>query len=320
VPHRMLPDVEGVLWIEKATLELRFLDFTYARLPWELPEGALGGHVEFMRIPSGAWIVRHWWIRMALMGRVVYRESGRPAEAKVLGFREVGGEVVTITASSGVVFSATEAILEGTVVDSSRGGLPLAGAVVFLEGVQHQVTANERGGFQMAARLDGEYGVSFRHPRLDSLRFAPVTMIVKLARGARARVMLAVPPEPVVLARLCPAGLAEGERVIVGRVHRLGTTTPVHAAEVQAAWQTVGGTAPFVTGRRFEPISTTDANGFYGFCGIPREERVTVRVLSAGGQGAQALLDFSEAGLWINEKVYRSLPGRIWTQDLEVPR
>ena len=321
VPTRTLPDVEGVLWIERSTLELRFLDFTYAELPWELPKGVLGGRVEFMRLPTGAWIVKNWWIRMARMGRVVYRESGRQAEAKVLGYREAGGEVVTITAAPGdVLFSALDAILEGTVVDSSRGGLPLAGATVFLVGTQREVTADARGQFQLAARMDGEYGISFRHPRLDSLPVAPETVKVRLARGSRAGVALSVPPEPVVLARLCPAGLAEGERIIVGRVYQVGTTTPVPAVEVQATWQSVGSAAPLWTTRRFEPTSTTDTGGFYGFCGVPQEERVTLRVLGASGPSAQVVLDFSEAGVWVDEKLYRSLPGRIWTQHFQITR
>ncbi|HLB36234.1 MAG TPA: carboxypeptidase regulatory-like domain-containing protein [Gemmatimonadales bacterium] len=318
-PGRSLPDVQGVLWIEKATLELRFLDFTYARLPWGLPEGALGGHVEFMRLPSGAWIVKDWWIRMAQMARVVYRESSRQAEPKVLGFREAGGEVVTITAASGaVVFSALDAILEGTVVDSSRGGLPLPEATVLLEGTQREVTADERGRFQIAARLDGEYAVAFRHARLDSLGFTPDAVPVRLARGERATVALAVPPEPVVTARLCAARLEAGERVIVGRVHLAGTTTPAPGLDVRATWQSVRGAAGGLAWSDREAVATTDSSGSYVLCRIPEEERVTVRVRSEAGASSHVLLDFSEAGVWIDEKLYRSLPGRIWKQDFQI--
>lgn len=319
-PNRTLSDVEGVLWIEKASLELRFLDFKYAKLPWGLPEGALGGHVEFMRMPSGAWIVKHWWIRMAQMGRVVYRDTGRPAEPRVLGYREVGGEVVTINTGSAVVYSALDAILEGTVVDSSRGGLPLPGAVVFLEGVQREVTAEEQGRFQMAARLDGEYAVSFRHARLDSLGLTPDAAPVRLTRGERTTVTLAVPPESVVTARLCPAGLEDGRRVMVGKVHRPGTEAPVPGVEVRAEWQAVGGGAHILTAKGFQAIATTDSSGAYVLCGIPTEERVTVWAVGVPGPGAAVILDFNQTGVWIDQRQYRSLPGRIWAQHLEVPR
>ncbi|MBI2401694.1 MAG: carboxypeptidase regulatory-like domain-containing protein [Gemmatimonadetes bacterium] len=320
VPNRTLPDVAGVLWIDRASLELRFLDYKYARLPGQLPEGPLGGHVEFMRMPSGAWIVKHWWIRMAQMGRVVYRDTGRPADPKIMGFREVGGEVVSISAASGaVVFSAVDAILEGTVVDSSHGGLPLPEATVFLEGVQREFMADQRGQFQIAARLDGEYAVSFRHPRLDSLGFTPDAAPVRLTRGERATVTLAVPPEPTVTARLCPAGLEGGARVIVGKVHRPGAPASVPGVEVRAEWRSVRGEAGRLAASAFQATATTDSSGAYVLCGIPRDERITVRAVGGAGPGPVVILDFSEAGLWINEKQYRSLPGRIWKQDLEVP-
>lgn len=319
VPSRSLPDVAGVLWIEKTSLELRFLDFKYAKLPGQLPEGALGGRVEFLRVPSGAWIVKHWWIRMAKMARVVYRDTGRPADARVLGFREAGGEVVTINAGSAVVFSAVDAILEGTVVDSSRGGSPLPGAVVFLEGAQREVTADEQGRFQMAARLDGEYAVSFRHARLDSLGFTPDPVLRRLVRGERATVMLTVPPEPVLTDRLCPNGLEPGERVMVGKVLQPGTAVPVSGVEVRAEWQAVTGGARIVAGSDFRATATTDSSGAYVLCGIPVEERVTVSAVGARGSGAPVILDFNAAGVWIDQKQYRSLPGRIWTQHMAVP-
>jgi len=318
-PNRTLPDVEGVLWIDRASLELRFLDFIYVNLPWELPEGALGGRVEFMRLPSGAWIVRHWWIRMARMARVTYPGTGRPADARVMGFREAGGEVVIISTGPGaVVYSALDALLEGTVADSTRDGQPLPRAVVFLEGAQAETKADEQGRFQIAARLDGEYAVSFRHPRLDSLGFTPDAVPVRLTRGGRAAVTLGVPPEPVVAARLCPTGLGEGDRVVVGKVYWHGTTSPAPGAEVRAEWQAVRGGAAGLTARALQATATTDSSGAYVLCGIPREERVTVQVVGGPGPGGAVILDFGVAGLWINEKQYRSLPGRIWKQDLEL--
>ena len=67
-----------------------------------------------------------------------------------------------------------------------------------------------------------------------------------------------------------------------------------------------------------EAVATTDSSGSYVLCRIPEEERVTVRVRSEAGASSHVLLDFSEAGVWIDEKLYRSLPGRIWKQDFQI--
>lgn len=103
VPRRSLPDVAGVLWIGKQTLELRSLEFAYTglRVPPSLPEGALGGFVGFQRLPAGPWVVEHWWIRTPRLGRYTY-----PAP-DIVGFRETGGRVLTVTSKTGAtVYSA----------------------------------------------------------------------------------------------------------------------------------------------------------------------------------------------------------------------
>lgn len=82
-----VPDIEGVLWLDARTAELRFVEFGYTRLP--LPrDAAQGGRVEYERLPGGAWIVRRWWIRMPLLTR---RAQSRALS--LIGVLETGGEV-----------------------------------------------------------------------------------------------------------------------------------------------------------------------------------------------------------------------------------
>ncbi len=57
---RRLPDIEGVLWLDARTAELRFVEFDYTRIPIRR-DAAQGGRVEYERLPGGAWIVRRWW-------------------------------------------------------------------------------------------------------------------------------------------------------------------------------------------------------------------------------------------------------------------
>jgi hypothetical protein len=103
---RRLPDVEGVLWLDRATAELRRLEYTYTRLPRPTPPGRAGGRLEFERLPSGEWLVRRWRIRMPVLvlrprpgrdpgvpGGALVRQS--PGDAEVfVGFKERGAEVL----------------------------------------------------------------------------------------------------------------------------------------------------------------------------------------------------------------------------------
>jgi hypothetical protein len=91
VQGRRVTDVAGTLWIDPRTAELRHLDFLYRNLPREDDWRGVGGRVEFSRLPTGAWIVERWRLRMPAVGR---RRGGRLV---LQGYREVGGEVHSVS-------------------------------------------------------------------------------------------------------------------------------------------------------------------------------------------------------------------------------
>ncbi|HJU88489.1 MAG TPA: carboxypeptidase-like regulatory domain-containing protein [Gemmatimonadaceae bacterium] len=101
VPRRTLPDVEGVLWVDAASRELRRIDYAYTTHRNLRGNVTLGGRVEFARMPPGTWIVSRWWIRMpqlTLVAGPMLPGVGRTKEPKVVGVQEDGGEVVTASA------------------------------------------------------------------------------------------------------------------------------------------------------------------------------------------------------------------------------
>jgi hypothetical protein len=105
VPIRLVgrPDVRGVLWLDRATSELRTVEFTYTGLTFRGPVGRLGGELEFRRLPNGAWIVSRWAIRGPLLSPDTDRDlAGIPmARFRVRGLRETSGEVLSIVGPGG---------------------------------------------------------------------------------------------------------------------------------------------------------------------------------------------------------------------------
>src|SRR2546422_3714468 len=104
---RTLPDIAGTIWVDGKTAQLHHLDYTYTRLPQELVAPRAGGHIEFLRVPSGAWIVRDWVIRMP-RSKMVERPMAMGQRPEVVGFRGEGGSVVFIKTRSGTAISGTE--------------------------------------------------------------------------------------------------------------------------------------------------------------------------------------------------------------------
>lgn len=62
--NRRLSDVKGTLWMDRVTYALKRLDYSYIRVDpsYQLPD--VGGRLEFSALPSGAWIVSYWYVRM----------------------------------------------------------------------------------------------------------------------------------------------------------------------------------------------------------------------------------------------------------------
>lgn len=90
VAARTLPDVRGVLWMDRRTGRLRKLEYTYVNLPYENPVNVLGGELDFEQLPDGAWIVRRWVVRMP---KLRMTETGRTFVAALV---EQGGQIVAI--------------------------------------------------------------------------------------------------------------------------------------------------------------------------------------------------------------------------------
>jgi hypothetical protein len=70
IKGRRVPEIAGALWLDKASAELRFLEFRFVQLPWDVSSDQLRGSVEFLRIGRGAWAVGRWWIRMPILEMV----------------------------------------------------------------------------------------------------------------------------------------------------------------------------------------------------------------------------------------------------------
>ena len=95
LPQSRLPDIEGVMWLDPASSELRWLDFTYVNLEASIEQQGLGGMVEFARLPSGAWIIRSWWIRVPVV-EWIPGQLQRPGRYRLLGIDEGGGQVLSV--------------------------------------------------------------------------------------------------------------------------------------------------------------------------------------------------------------------------------
>ena len=122
---RRVPDITGTLWVDRQSAELRRLQFRYIRLPQEVIAPSAGGSIEFLRLPSGVWIVRDWTLRMPL-ARLVQQPMAMGTKPEVTGFIETGGSIDLIKTMSGTVVygSAQAPAVAAATVPIAMGPVP----------------------------------------------------------------------------------------------------------------------------------------------------------------------------------------------------
>jgi hypothetical protein len=292
-PGRTVPDVAGVLWLDRETARLLRVEYAFTGHlhPVALPQEPFGGRTDFGWLEDGTVIVENWWLRMPQFERIVSTDD-LPRGAVVRGgvwaerdrrdqLRRVGLNVLEV---GGTVTSATlpgrsargSVVVEGTAYDSIQA-VPLARALVFVMGTEHQAETDADGRFVLRGLPAGTLELSWQHPSLDALTLTPEPLLLSAAEHDTVRVSLATPSPSTMFGSRCDPG----RFWIWGIVRARPDDQPVHGAVVVAEW------APFED--RIRRTTATDREGAWVICDVDWMASVRVSAES-GGVVARALV------------------------------
>lgn len=109
-------DITGTLWLDRATAELRLLEYRYTNLPPESDLPLIGGFVEFARLATGQWVVARWAIRTPHMARQRFGGSAIPGggqvdRAVIAAVGVTGGEVVAARRGTTSLYAADRSLI-----------------------------------------------------------------------------------------------------------------------------------------------------------------------------------------------------------------
>lgn len=254
------PDVRGTLWIDRASRELRFLDYTYTEL--EPPDGLgdPGGRIDFERLPAGTWIVRYWAIRMPRVGARSGSQGlpGSDQRYLLLGWIEHGGRAESVRWGGA---AATGTVVEGVVIDQLHQA-PLPGAVVTIDGESDSTRTDAAGTFRLTPSQPGTRILRVTHPLLGIVADSSTQEVV-LRVGQSTTTSVSVPPIGRFVKALC--GTTAGTTVVLGMV-RDSAGSPVDRVRVRAAWYSVF----HLRGARIQSETTVSGpRGIFTFCNLP---------------------------------------------------
>ena len=304
---RSVRDILGTLWFDRATFDLRTLDFEYRDDPTteEDDNPSATGRLEYARLPNERWIVNHWVIHMPVVAFVtaVTAPNGLATDAgsitlsrrlvrQVTSIWEAGGDVANTlplpsARGSSAIISAYGTVV-GNVVDTTSSGA--------LEGVQgirvtlrrddmpsdstarYSTVTDSAGHFAFDGVVPARYSIDMKSARLDTLGIVIIPKPVLVDPASAQSFMTVIPTAAVVMHNLCGSNIRPGEALLRGTVSD-SANDPVPHARVDVSWFAI----PDVRQDHFSATTHSlavfsDDRGAYAVCGIPTDRPLKIVV------------------------------------------
>lgn len=297
--NRRITDVAGVLWIEKATGQLRWMDYHY--VTGASSDGQIaGGQIHFTGLPNGQWIVERWYIRMPALALIPRRQLTARLSAQqrdsLVGYREEGGWLVVPAVSTE---SAVSARLTGVIYDSLRWA-PLAGVRVRLLGTATETVSDATGRYHVATPLSGHYVINFQHPRFRILGSESLDREITLMAGSSARFDLALPSPSTLTARACGAFASSNRnRLLVVHLFDSIGAKPLDARSINVSMRRMRSSRDNLGGAPLDTsvVARSDSSGIALVCGIRDAATFEVSMMYGGRRFAETLTSSDTSSL-----------------------
>ncbi|HEY2376913.1 MAG TPA: carboxypeptidase regulatory-like domain-containing protein [Gemmatimonadaceae bacterium] len=270
-------DVRGVLWLDRASAELRYMQYQYVNLAVEEMSRYAGGLLEFRPLPDGRWIVWRWYIRMPALvrRRGMLNSQLTDWHTEVAKIREDGAEVLSVMPAG--TRRPARATLRGTVIDSLSGAA-MAGVRVFLSGTSFAAVTQMDGSYVIDSVPAGRYTASIVASRLDTLLLEPPVRALTVSAGENKRVDLALPSLRTLSSRVCRQPMPDSLSMILGVVR--DSTTAASDVQVRAEWTEYSkASTDRLRAQQTWNETTTTKGGRYSLCGLPAGRTITVRAV-----------------------------------------
>lgn len=280
VNSRSRADVQGTLWVNPDSRELRLLEFSYTGLQLRGP--AAGGTIRFTRLESGLlvdddWSLRHPFERTRPVGR--RRTGDVPDESPVrrpgTAVRVAGGFVLTGTARTSQL-----AVLMGVV---RSAGAPADAASVELLGSGQRVETDSTGAFVIGDVVPGTYEMRVVRPGPgDRGGFVQHGTLV-VSGGDVARVTVEVPDADAIGRALCPDA-PPGSAPLFGLLREQASGRAAVDYRIEVQWAPPVDSSGSAVGRAGAVRVLTDWRGEFVACNVPAGARASFRTTTGDAE------------------------------------
>jgi hypothetical protein len=269
-------DVQGVLWVQPETRELRELEFTYTGLQLRGP--AAGGSLAFGRLPSGLFVDEQWTLQHPY-------ETPRPPGAQRTGTAAAVKTAdvrpgTTIRLAGGFVLGDSARVRRFALVLGrvQQSGAPADATTVEILGGGQRATADSSGAFMVRDILPGAYEMRLMRPGSDEEGGFVQHGRLELSGGEVAHVELAVPDAGVIAADLCPGWREDrGTAPLYGVLREASSGRPAANYQVELQWTPAEDSTGVRLGRSGAARVLSDWRGEFLACDVPSLGQVRFR-------------------------------------------
>ena len=194
--------------------------------------------------------------------------------------------------------AAQTVTVRGIAFDSLRNA-PLAGGLVWMAERGKFAITDASGRFVFDSVAPGRHSFTLNHDGIDSLGLGSVATKVDVPASGTS-IVLAVPSFETLWRAACARKAPRDTLLMYGAVRSTGEEAPVAGASVEVSWHDFD-----VTGRRQVVekartlVSLTDANGTFGFCGVPLGVGLSIRAYTENAaSGSIALAPSTDRVRW----------------------
>lgn len=279
INDRNRADVQGVLWLDADSRDLKMLEFTYTGLKLRGP--AAGGRLAFTRLPNGVLIDDRWVLQHPFEGRAVgVQRTGimappDPNERPGTTLR-VGGGFVLADSARMKQFASVAGIVR-------QGSAPADAVSVELLGSGQRFITDSTGLFLIQDIVPGTYEMRLmRAGPADRGGFVQHGQLI-LSPGDVARVSLEIPDTDAIAAELCP-GKAKGTTPVFVAVREEHSSRAASSYRVEARWEPPVDSLGAPIGRPGGVRALTDWRGEFVACDVPEGANVSFRTTTGEAQ------------------------------------
>lgn len=277
--RRNLPEIVGTMRLDRATSELRDMEWGYINIAKNVDETATGGAMSFARLQNGTWVIAQWNIRMPIV------EIGGGTDPNSVTFRGIkiaGGQLVSATSGAGgdTLWSGPKVTLHGFAFDS-LSQRAMTSALIGIAGSTRTTITDSAGRFSFSGLMPGAYRLITQHDALDAIGI-PYQVTMAVLASAADSVTVAMPSFGTIWRLACESAPPGPDTALVyGTVRAVGRSRPVQDARIMATWIDVisSKNRKFET-KRWHLDGPSDSTGSYVLCGVPTQTGLRMRAVT----------------------------------------